>query len=77
MLAIGSLAILSVLIDAKDKVPDLLRQTCGTYFERDGFCFAIVPAASEGQGRLDVYFQNRYASLAAARLSSSRLSSSC
>jgi hypothetical protein len=25
----------------KDKAPDLLRKTVGSYFERDGFCFAF------------------------------------
>jgi hypothetical protein len=59
-IALGSLATLLWSLTRKDKVPDLLRKACGGYFERDGFCFAILPAVSEGQGRLDVYFQNRF-----------------
>jgi hypothetical protein len=59
-LAIGSLGILVWSLTRKDKFPDLLRKTCGAYFERDGFCFAILPAATKGEGRLDIYFQNRY-----------------
>lgn len=59
-LAVGSLGVLLWSLMRKDKYPDLLRQRCGGYFERDGFCFAIVPAAEEGQARLDVYFQNRF-----------------
>jgi hypothetical protein len=42
------------------KFPDLLRKACGCYLERDGFCFQIMPAVSEGQFRLDVHFQSRF-----------------
>jgi hypothetical protein len=59
-MALGALAILLWSLTRKDKFPDLLRKACGGYFERDGFCFAIIPVASEGQCRLDVYFQNRF-----------------
>jgi hypothetical protein len=59
-IALGAFAILLWQLLRKDKVPDLLRKTCGNYFERDGFCFMIAPAAFKGEGRLDVYFQNRF-----------------
>ena len=59
-LTLGALGILLWSLTRKDKFPDLLRQSCGAYFERDGFCFAILAAAANGECRLDVYFQNRF-----------------
>ena len=44
----------------KDKAPDLLARIDPNYFERDGFCFAIVPEISDNGGRLSFYYQNRY-----------------
>ncbi|WP_148593773.1 hypothetical protein [Aquisphaera giovannonii] len=59
-LTVGSLGILLWSLIREDEAPDLMRQACGSYFERDGFCFAVVPAVADGQARLDVYFQNRF-----------------
>jgi hypothetical protein len=59
-LALGALGLLVWSLTRKDKFPDLLRQRHGSYFERDGFCFAITPAASNGECRLDFYFQNGF-----------------
>ena len=75
-LAVGSLGILLWSLTRKHKFPDFLRKTCGGYFERDGFCFAILPAATKGEGRLDVYFQNRFENPCRARWRSGLLSSS-
>lgn len=70
MIALGAIGILVWAQTRKDKAPDFLAQkfmapdfsgrsrVC--YFERDGFCFAFEPVASESQFRLDVYFQNRF-----------------
>jgi hypothetical protein len=44
----------------KDKVPDYLARIAPRYFERDGFCFAIVPQVVKGNCTMQVYFQNRY-----------------
>jgi hypothetical protein len=44
-----------------DDAPDYLRQLFGTYFNRDGFCFGVLPAARNGVCYFDVYFQNQYA----------------
>jgi hypothetical protein len=44
----------------KDKVPDLLFRITPRYFERDGFCFAVVPYSANGDCAMHVYFQNRY-----------------
>ncbi len=44
----------------KDKAPDFLVRVTPRYFERDGFCFAVVPQVSNGDCRMHVYFQNRY-----------------
>ena len=44
----------------KDRIPDLLSRTLPRFFERDGFCFAVVPEAVDGSCRLAIYFQNRY-----------------
>ncbi len=44
----------------KDKAPDLLARIVPRYFERDGFCFAIVPGTADHRGQLVFYYQNRY-----------------
>ncbi len=44
----------------KDKVPDFLSRVTARYFERDGFCFTLVPYATNGECAMHVYFQNRY-----------------
>ncbi len=44
----------------KDKVPDLLSRITARYFERDGFCFAVVPQVANGECAMHIYFQNRY-----------------
>src|SRR5262249_3984613 len=56
----AALGLLFWSLTRKDKFPDLLRKACGGYFERDGFCFAIIPVASNCQSRVDVYFQSRF-----------------
>lgn len=44
----------------KDKAPNFLARITPRYFERDGFCFAIVPKVANGNCTLQIYFQNRY-----------------
>jgi hypothetical protein len=42
-------------------LPDLLARVVPNYFERDGFCFAFVPAVTQdGQCWMQVFFQNRF-----------------
>ena len=51
-----------------EKLPDLLGQTVGKYFERDGLCFAPVVETVDGASRLSIYFQNRHAGHASATI---------
>jgi len=44
----------------KDKVPDYLARISSRYFERDGFCFVVVPQVTNGNCTMHIYFQNRY-----------------
>lgn len=44
----------------RDKVPDFLSRITPRYFERDGFCFAVVPQVADGNCTMHIYFQNRY-----------------
>jgi hypothetical protein len=44
----------------KDKAPNFLSRITPRYFERDGFCFAIVPQVVNGKCSMHIYFQNRY-----------------
>lgn len=44
----------------KDKVPDFLSRITPRYFERDGFCFTMVPYVVKGECVMRIYFQNRY-----------------
>lgn len=44
----------------KDKAPDFLARITPRYFERDGFCFAIVPQVAAGSCAMQIFFQNRY-----------------
>ncbi|HWB14559.1 MAG TPA: hypothetical protein VG826_35370 [Pirellulales bacterium] len=39
---------------------DCLRPLTGTYFNRDGFCFAFVVTAIDGIAFMDAYFQSQY-----------------
>lgn len=43
-----------------DDVPDYLGPRVGVYFNRDGFCFGIVPTVADGVCIFEVYFQNQY-----------------
>jgi hypothetical protein len=43
-----------------DEVRDYLGPRIGTYFNRDGFCFGILPAVADGICVFEVYFQNQY-----------------
>ncbi len=43
----------------RDLEPDYLRALTGTYFNRDGFCFAFVVTAIDGIGFMDAYFQTQ------------------
>jgi len=52
----------------KDKAPDFLRQVAGQYFERDGFCFTVVPQVKDGRCFMAVFFQNRYSGPAVAQI---------
>jgi len=44
----------------RDEVPDYLRQMCGGYFDRGGFCFSFAAYDVDGICFLDAFFQNKY-----------------
>jgi len=43
-----------------DLEPDYLRSLTGTYFNRDGFCFAFVVTPIDGIAFMHAYFQTQY-----------------
>jgi hypothetical protein len=44
----------------RDRAPDFLRKVARGYFERDGFCFAVLPSVKDGRFEWLVLFQNRF-----------------
>jgi len=44
----------------RDAAPDFLKAYVKRYFERDGFCFVVLPSIQEGRFFWQVMFQNRY-----------------
>jgi hypothetical protein len=44
----------------RDEAPDYLRKQVGGYFNRDGFCFGVVPTRVGSVCVFNVYFQNQY-----------------
>ena len=61
-LAIGivAVAVLLRLEWRRDLAPDLLFQQVGKYFERNGFCFQLLPSAVDGKCVFLMLFQNRH-----------------
>lgn len=57
ILALGLILKLQVRADLEH---DYLRPLTGTYFNRDGFCFAFVVTAVDGIAFMDAYFQTQY-----------------
>jgi len=43
----------------RDRIPDLMRQFTSGFFNRDGFCFAVVPIAVDGICYIAAYFQSQ------------------
>lgn len=65
-------AILSLLVFLRihfqrDLAPDLLSQH-GKYFDRDGFCFHLLPSEAGGKCVFHLLFQNRYENACIARV---------
>jgi hypothetical protein len=58
--ALGGLAWFLIVHFQKDKVPDLLSSDFSTFFDRDGFCFNVRPAAQQGVCVFEMVYQNRY-----------------
>src|SRR5688572_10244990 len=57
------------MLAAPERFPDLLRERTGTSVERDGLCFApALETTPAGACELAVYFQNRCAGRATARV---------
>jgi hypothetical protein len=51
-----------------EKLDDLLAKVAPRYHEREGLCFMPVLENAEGVCRMSIYFQNRYAGHASARI---------
>jgi hypothetical protein len=57
------------MLTEPERLPDLLRERVGTYFERDGLCLApMFETTPAGECVMALYFQNRYAGTAQARV---------
>jgi hypothetical protein len=57
------------LLTQPERLPDLLRERVGTYFETDGLCFAPqIETTADGAARMAVYYQNRYTGRATATI---------
>lgn len=57
------------MLTQPERLPDLLRQRVGTYFESDGLCFAPqLETTPGGECVMALYFQNRYAGVTRARV---------
>lgn len=59
ILALLALGVILKLHFRPDHALDYLRNRAGTYFNRDGFCFAFVSTAVDGVAYMDAYFQNQ------------------
>lgn len=62
--------IVALILDLREKdgAPDFIRQQGLSPFERDGFCFAIVPKAVDNRLVMYVLFQNCHEQQSSARL---------
>ena len=58
--ALLSLSLILKLHLRPDLERDYLRTQTGTYFNRDGFCFAFVVTPIDGIAFMDAYFQTQY-----------------
>lgn len=57
------------LLTQPERLPDLLRERVGTYFEARGLCFAPqIETTADGAAWMAVYYQNRYAGEASATI---------
>jgi hypothetical protein len=52
----------------EDKAPDILRELTGSFFERLGFCFAIIPTVEDETCVIQIFYQNRYSKPCTARV---------
>jgi hypothetical protein len=68
IVAIVALAPILILHFRADLAPDYLRYQIGSYFNRDGFCFAIVATSVDGIAYLDAYFQNQHSNSSIGRI---------
>jgi hypothetical protein len=59
IVALLSLWAILALHVRRDAVVDYLSLCASPYFNRDGFCFAILPTSSDGVAYFDAYYQNQ------------------
>jgi hypothetical protein len=60
LLALASLGFILKLHARADLAHDYLRERTGSYFNRDGFCFALIPDVIDRTAYICAYFQNQY-----------------
>lgn len=59
VVALIALGLLLKLHFRADLAYDYLRKCTGTYFNRDGFCFAFTATTADGIAYLEAFFQNQ------------------
>lgn len=67
-LALLALGLIFKLHFRADLAHDYLHDHAGTYFNRDGFCFAFVATDVDGIAYMESYFQNQYDQLCMGRI---------
>lgn len=60
LVGLASLVTLLRMQFARDKLPDFLSQIEKRFYERDGFCFAVLPSVADGLCWVNIFFQNKY-----------------
>jgi len=57
---LAALAIAGWALFRPDKAPNFLDRLGGEYFERDGFCFTLLPSVLGNLCLINVHYQNKY-----------------
>lgn len=60
VVALLAICFIAALHFRRDTEPDYLHSHCKTYFNRDGFCFAIGVSELNGIASIDAYYQNQF-----------------
>ncbi len=60
VIGVIALAVAAWALFRRDKVPNFLDRLGGNYFERDGFCFLLVPSVLGDTALMNVHYQNKH-----------------